>query len=126
MRALLYTLGFLAVIALGFWAYRENYATQAVLREVRTLQGEIAGLREALAVQKAEWAYLNRPDRLRELVALNFDALLLLPMEPQQFASPDQVARPAPDADGIGAEEGAGIGRLDGIEAVAAGAGEGL
>lgn len=134
MRAVLYILGFMAVIALGFWAYRENYATQAVLREVRTLQGEIADLREALAVQKAEWAYLNRPDRLRELVGLNFDSLLLLPMEPQQFASPDQVARPAPDAasdaaetgTGDGTGDGAGGGRLDGIEAVAAGAGEGL
>ena len=35
MRPVLYVLTFLAVIALGFWAYRENYATQASLREVR-------------------------------------------------------------------------------------------
>jgi hypothetical protein len=37
MRPVLYVLSFLALIALGFWAYRENYATQAALREVRAL-----------------------------------------------------------------------------------------
>ena len=31
MRPVLYVLSFLALIALGFWAYRENYATQAAL-----------------------------------------------------------------------------------------------
>lgn len=97
MRPVLYVLTFLAVIALGFWAYRENYATQGALREVRGLQAEIADLREALSVQRAEWAYLNRPDRLRELTTLNFDRLGLLPMEPGQFGSPDQVAYPVPE-----------------------------
>ena len=97
MRPVLYVLTFLALIALGFWAYRENYATQASLREVRGLQREITGLREALSVQKAEWAYLNRPDRLRELVGLNFDALGLLPMEPEQFGATAQVAYPVPE-----------------------------
>ena len=75
MRPVLYVLSFLALIALGFWAYRENYATQAALKEVETLQRQIVGLREALSVQRAEWAYLNRPDRLRQLADANFDRL---------------------------------------------------
>lgn len=94
MRPVLYVLTFLAVIALGFWAYRENYATQAALKEVEVLQRQIVGLREALSVQRAEWAYLNRPDRLRDLATANFDRLGLLPMEPGQFGSPGQVAYP--------------------------------
>lgn len=105
MRAVLYVLTFLGLIGLGFWAYRENYATQTELREVRKLQREIAGLREALSVQRAEWAYLNRPDRLRELVGLNFETLGLLPMEPGQFGSPAQLAYPpveTPEAAGEG------------------------
>ncbi len=101
MRPVLYVLTFLGLIALGFWAYRENYATQATLREVRGLQQEIAGLREALSVQRAEWAYLNRPDRLRELVGLNFDSLMLMPMEPGQFGSVAQVAFPVPEVPAI-------------------------
>lgn len=94
MRPVLYVLSFLAVMALGFWAYRENYTTQASLRDVAALQDEIAGLREALTIQRAEWAYLNRPDRLRELATLNFDRLGLLPMLPQQFGSAEMVAFP--------------------------------
>ncbi len=97
MRPVLYVLTFLAVIALGFWAYRENYATQAALKNVESLQRQIAGLREGLSVQRAEWAYLNRPDRLRELATVNFDRLGLLPMEPSQFGTPGQIAYPAPD-----------------------------
>ncbi|AZL60331.1 cell division protein FtsL [Tabrizicola piscis] len=94
MRPVLYVLSFLALIALGFWAYRENYTTQAALKEVETLQRQIVGLREALALQRAEWAYLNRPDRLRELATANFDRLGLLPMEPGQFGTPNQIAYP--------------------------------
>lgn len=94
MRPVLYVLSFLALIALGFWAYRENYATQAALKDVEALQREIVGLRETLSVQRAEWAYLNRPDRLRELATVNFDRLGLLPMEPSQFGTAAQVAYP--------------------------------
>ena len=96
MRPVLYVLSFLALIALGFWAYRENYATQAALKDVEGLQRQIVGLREALSVQRAEWAYLNRPDRLRDLAAANFDRLGLLPMEPTQFGTAAQVAYPQP------------------------------
>ena len=94
MRPVLYVLSFLALIALGFWAYRENYATQAALKEVAGLQRQIVGLREALSVQRAEWAYLNRPDRLRDLTTANFDRLGLLPMEPSQFGTAAQVVYP--------------------------------
>ena len=94
MRAVLYVLSFLGVIAMGFWAYRENYSTQAALKEVEALQRQIVGLREGLSVQRAEWAYLNRPDRLRDLATANFDRLGLLPMEPSQFGSAAQVAYP--------------------------------
>jgi len=94
MRPVLYVLSFLAVMALGFWAYRENYATQAILRDVADLQAEIGTLRESLSIERAEWAYLNRPDRLRDLATVNFDRLGLLPMLPQQFGETSQIAFP--------------------------------
>lgn len=96
MRPVFFVLSFLVVMALAFWAYRENYATQAALREMTQLQNEIAALREALTLQRAEWAYLNRPERLRELATLNFDRLGLLPLEPVQFGAAAQVAYPMP------------------------------
>ena len=94
MRPIFYVATFIAVIALAFWAYRENYATQRALRDVTDLQHEITSLREALSIQHAEWAYLNRPDRLRDLTALNYDRLGLLPLEPEQFGQVDQTAYP--------------------------------
>lgn len=96
MRPLILVFTALSLMSLAFWAYRENYATQAALREMAALQDEIAGLRDALAVQKAEWAYLNRPERLRDLVALNFDRVPLMPLDPGQFQPVEEVAMPLP------------------------------
>ena len=96
MRALIYLLTFSAVIASGFWAYRENYATQQALKDVSKLNSEIADLREALSIQRAEWAYLNRPARLRELVALNGDKLNLKPISSGQFVDSAKIDYPPP------------------------------
>lgn len=95
MRTFLLTLSVIAVMGLGFWAYRENYRTQDELADLRDLQTEVGELRESLAVLNAEWAYLNRPDRLRELADLNFERLGLLPLMPEQFGAVAQVAYPA-------------------------------
>ncbi|MDJ0823223.1 MAG: cell division protein FtsL [Paracoccaceae bacterium] len=97
MRSFLFVLTALAVIASGYWAYHENYKTQAALDDVAQLQRDIADARERLAVLRAEWAYLNRPDRLRDLADLNFDRLGLLPLRPDQFGRVDQVAYPMPE-----------------------------
>lgn len=98
MRPVIYVLSFLAVLGLGFWAYREHYQTRDALRELASLQREIVSLREALALQRAEWAYLNRPDRLRELAALNFDRLGLLPLDSAQFGDVASIPYPMPEA----------------------------
>ena len=94
MKTLAYVLSALAVFGLAFWAYRENYATQQVLKETRTLQRQIGAAQVRLGVLRAEWAYLNRPDRLRELAELNFNSLGLLPLRPNQFGRVDEVAYP--------------------------------
>jgi hypothetical protein len=102
MRPLTYLACALLVMGLAFWAYRENYRTQAALADMRQIQREIAGLREDLGVLRAEWAYLNRPERLRELVDLNFDRLQLIPREAGQAVGlghidyPKQPAPPPP------------------------------
>lgn len=94
MRPFLSVLSFVAVMALAFWAYRENYATQTQLKEMAKVQHQIASLRDEISMQKAEWAYLNRPTRLRDLAAMNFDRLGLMPMAPLQLASAADVAMP--------------------------------
>lgn len=94
MKAFLYIMCCGLVIGVAYWAYKENYRTQASLRRVATLQQQIAHERESISVLKAEWAYLNRPDRLRELVDLNYDSLRLLPLMPKHFAEVELVAYP--------------------------------
>lgn len=91
MKLLVYIVIFTMVIAQGFWAYNENYATQAALNEAQALQREIASARARLGILNAEWAYLNRPERLQELVDMNFDRLQLLPLRPEQFGTVIEV-----------------------------------
>lgn len=94
MKTILYIMPGLAVMALAFWAYSENYETQRALRQVERLQVQIGTHREDLAMLNAEWAYLNRPERLRDLADLNFDRLGLLPLRPEQFARVEQIGYP--------------------------------
>lgn len=97
MKTLLYAATCLAVFGLAFWAYRENYSTQQVLKDTRTLQRQIGAAQVRLGMLRAEWAYLNRPQRLRDLAEINFDRLGLLPLRPEQFGRVDEVSYPEPE-----------------------------
>ncbi|MGX9349841.1 cell division protein FtsL [Shimia sp. W99] len=94
MRAILFVVTALAVIGLAVWAYQENYRTQNAIAETHQLQRQIGEARARLSVLNAEWAYLNRPERLRDLAEINYDDLQLLPLRPDQFGKVDQVAYP--------------------------------
>ena len=96
MRSFLYLATALSVIALAAWAYRENHLTQTAMTERRALEREMTQLRQALSIQRAEWAWLNRPDRLRSLVEVNFERLKLIPMTAEHFGEIGLVAYPLP------------------------------
>ena len=106
MRSVLFLLTTLIVMGLAFWAYRENYSTQSAITEMSDVQRQIGGLREDLIVLRAEWAYLNRPERLRELVNLNFDRLQLIPQESGQVIDLGNVDYPKPPAPPESDEDG--------------------
>lgn len=96
MRSVLYLATILCVMTMAFWAYRENYRTQAALGNMMDIRREIGGLREEIGVLRAEWAFLNRPERLTQLVNLNFEKLKIVPMTADQFVDISHVAYPAP------------------------------
>ena len=105
MRTLVFLSCILSVMGLAFWAYHENYDTQQSIREVRSLNRAIGDARARINVLEAEWAYLNRPDRLRDLAEMNFDRLGLLPLMPEAFGDIEQVAYPEPLLDITGGIE---------------------
>ena len=51
----------------AFALYLVKYQVQDIKNDVDALQAELALEQEALALLGAEWAYLNRPERLRKL-----------------------------------------------------------
>ncbi|MEM8554510.1 MAG: cell division protein FtsL [Pseudomonadota bacterium] len=94
MRAILGVLMGILVLGMGYWAYHENYETRAKLEKVEQVQREIVLLQRQLAVERAEWAWLNRPERLRHLVKVNKTKLELRDMGPEHFGTLDQVIPP--------------------------------
>jgi hypothetical protein len=106
MRILLAILGAVVAVGFGFWAYEVNYATQAVERRVKALQVEIATERERMMMLRAEWAWLNRPDRLRALVAAHSEDLGLVALDPAHFGAVADVPVRMPELeagwDGLG------------------------
>jgi hypothetical protein len=94
MKAVLYLSATVLVALCATWAYQVNYATRDAASRVAALQSQIAHQRETLAVLRAEWAYLKRPDRLSALAALYQDDLGLVPLTPEQFGEVAMVAFP--------------------------------
>ena len=105
MKTTLGILAALAVIGLAFWAYRENYLTKASLKRVGALNEQIAEARRTLRALNAEWAHQNRPDRLRDLVEINFGDLGLMRMTSRQFGDIERL--PAPPEESSGADAAA-------------------
>ena len=91
MRSFIYTLTFAFLVGLAFWAYQENIKTKNVIARTEKLQKEIGIARAGLSILRAEWAYLNRPDRLTELVDLNYGRLQLVPLRASNFLEVDEI-----------------------------------
>ena len=91
MRSFIYTLTFACLVGLAFWAYQENIKTKHAIANTEKLQKEIGIAQASLSILRAEWAYLNRPDRLTELVDLNFGRLQLVPLRASNFLEVDEI-----------------------------------
>jgi hypothetical protein len=85
------------VAASAFWAYRVNYDAKAALGRIAELRREIVAEREALVVLEAEWAWLNRPQRLSRLVETHREALGLAPMRGAHFVDLETLPPPPPE-----------------------------
>ena len=75
---------FLCILS-AVWAYKVNYETRSIKREIQDLEYEIKIVLNRIDLLKAEWAFLNRPKRLASLVDENFGALKLVPITKEHF-----------------------------------------
>ena len=80
------------------YAYSIKYETLFHAEHVAKLKTRIQKERDSIAVLKAEWQHLNRPDRLQEAVARHLD---LQPMTIHQLARLADLLNKAPKIDEI-------------------------
>jgi cell division protein FtsL len=78
MLSLRLLINLVCVVALATGLYLVKYSVQDVQREADSLKRELAKEQESLHLLNAEWAYLNRPERLRELADRHLE---LAPMD---------------------------------------------
>jgi hypothetical protein len=99
MMRFLHLVAISGLVASAGYAYSIKYDTLYYAEEVVKVRRKIERERDAIAVAKAEWALLTRPDRLQKLVEQNLD---LQPMSVTQLGKlADLPQRPA-KADAIG------------------------
>ena len=77
--ALLATLFILCVIS-AIWAYHMNYETRAKKKQILDITKKINFTLNRIELLRAEWAFLNSPERLSKLVDENFLNLNLIPI----------------------------------------------
>lgn len=92
----------LAVVA-AVTAFTVKYEVRDLESRLAGIEGQVAESREEIHVLKAEWSYLNRPERLADLAARYLD---LVPMAPAQMgALLDVPLRQEPAIDPLDGEE---------------------
>lgn len=93
MIRLLHFLAISALIASAGYAYSIKYETLYYAEQVAKLKTKVQRERDAIAVLRAEWQYLDRPDRLQAAADQHLD---LQPLKVQQLARlSDLPIRPA-------------------------------
>ena len=90
----------IGLVALAYVIYQVKYEARSLDERIITLNKEIEAERDSLAVLRAEWSLLNRPERIERLAK---KYLKLAPPAPRQLVTIDTVRdrdfeRPQPDA----------------------------
>ena len=79
----------LCLVALAYVIYQVKYETRAFDAEIASLTKKIDEERDAIAVLRAEWSLLNRPERIERLAK---KYLKLAPAKPLQLVTVDTVS----------------------------------
>jgi cell division protein FtsL len=79
----------LGLVALAYVIYQVKYQSRALDTEIVTLGKQIDEERDGIAVLRAEWSLLNRPERIERLAQ---KYLKLAPAKPTQLVTIDTVS----------------------------------
>ncbi len=78
----------LGLVALAYVIYQAKYEARGLDERIAVLTKEIERERDTLAVARAEWSLLNRPERIERLAE---KYLKLVAAKPQQLVVLDEV-----------------------------------
>ena len=79
----------LALVALAYVNYQVKYEARGLDEEILSLNKKIEDERDAIALLRAEWSLLNRPERIERLAEKH---LKLGGTQPQQLLTLDTVS----------------------------------
>ena len=113
MMRFLTLLSVVALIGSALFAYRVKYDTIYFSEQVAKMKNRIAREQDAINVLRAEWQFLNKPDRVQTLTETHTD---LVPLQVQRIVRWQDVPARKDQGDAIGAK----IEALGNIETTAA------
>ncbi|WP_319413399.1 hypothetical protein [uncultured Cohaesibacter sp.] len=111
MSRLINFLLFFFVLMGAFWLFQVKHEAKEEGGKIANLQQKIEDEKDALLLLKAEWSYLNRPQRVQRLADEFSDQLGLKVIEPYQIGELDDV----PDRSADDTLPGAVVNDLEGL-----------
>lgn len=99
MIKLLHIIAIGALVSSALYAYSIKYETTLQAEQLQKLKAKAQRERDAIAVLKAEWQFLNRPDRLQALADKHLD---LQPLATNQIVRLSDIPNRGPKVDSIG------------------------
>jgi cell division protein FtsL len=96
---LLHVIAIGALVSSALYAYSIKYETTLEAEQLQKLKAKAQRERDAIAVLKAEWQFLNRPDRLQALADRHLD---LQPLVINQVVRLSDIPNRGPKVDSIG------------------------
>ena len=99
MIKLLHIIAIGALVSSAVYAYSIKYETTLEAEQLQKLKAKAQRERDAIAVLKAEWQFLNRPDRLQALADRHLD---LQPLVINQVVRLSDIPNRGPKVDSIG------------------------
>ena len=99
MGRILHLVAIAALVGSALYAYRIKYDTIYYAEQVAKLKHKLQREKDAIAVLRAEWSFLSRPERVQALADRHTD---LVPLQITQLARWSEVPDRRPPVDAIG------------------------